>query len=201
MKPLYSILTLNLILTLAGIIVAAPVPEGNYEPAHKITKVWPKHSHTKVVPASKTEWVYPKSTDPPCTTSDTPPPIYTHSVYTPPSKPSPKPQPSTKKPTCEDGLVDISCESWPGDATWYDVGLGSCGWTNTRTDFVAALDYITMDNPANPNLNGLCGVFVTCIYEPEGGETRSVTVKVVDTCAGCVSFFPSIQSAYLLIHL
>ncbi|KAI0753801.1 RlpA-like double-psi beta-barrel-protein domain-containing protein-containing protein [Fomes fomentarius] len=72
-------------------------------------------------------------------------------------------------------------QSGAGDATFYTPGLGSCGHPNVETDFIAALDPTTMQNPANPNANPLCGRQV----QVTGPDGRTVMVTVADTCPGC----------------
>jgi hypothetical protein len=72
-----------------------------------------------------------------------------------------------------------------GDGTYYETGLGACGWTNVDTDMIAAIAHDTFDTypgytGANPNNNPICGKKVTAYY---GGN--SVTVTIVDRCAGC----------------
>ncbi|KAF2093818.1 hypothetical protein NA57DRAFT_80820 [Rhizodiscina lignyota] len=59
-----------------------------------------------------------------------------------------------------------------GQASWYEVGLGSCGVTNTDNDWVVAL-------PANERT---CGRKVK-IYQPGTQIVHHATV--VDTCPGC----------------
>ncbi|KAI8098571.1 RlpA-like double-psi beta-barrel-protein domain-containing protein-containing protein [Halteromyces radiatus] len=60
-----------------------------------------------------------------------------------------------------------------GSATFYEVGLGSCGKTNSDSEMVAALSADIMSKSK-------CGKSVN-IKSSKG----SVTVKVVDTCPGC----------------
>lgn len=69
---------------------------------------------------------------------------------------------------------------YTGDMTYYDVGLGSCGWTSSPSDSVVALSHLYMDNPANPNNNPLCGRTISISY---GG--KQTQAEVVDTCEGC----------------
>lgn len=64
--------------------------------------------------------------------------------------------------------------------TYYDVGLGSCGWTSTPNEDIVAVPHQMMSNGANPNNNPNCGKMVTIHY---GGKTKKA--KVVDTCGGC----------------
>ncbi|KAL9544889.1 hypothetical protein PS6_008535 [Mucor atramentarius] len=59
--------------------------------------------------------------------------------------------------------------SMSGDATYYSVGLGSCGDTNSDGEMVAALSEKLMGTGSN---GSYCG-------------GKSVTVKVVDSCPGC----------------
>lgn len=70
--------------------------------------------------------------------------------------------------------------AYNGDMTWYTPGLGSCGWTNVESDSVVALPVAMMNNPANPNVNPICGKPITISY---GGVTAQATI--VDTCWGC----------------
>ncbi|OBZ87831.1 Papain inhibitor [Choanephora cucurbitarum] len=70
--------------------------------------------------------------------------------------------------------------SFTGEGTYYAPGLGSCGWTNSESDMIAALNHGQMANGANSNNNPNCGRSVS-IQGPKG----SVTVKIVDTCPGC----------------
>ncbi|KAI8971686.1 RlpA-like double-psi beta-barrel-protein domain-containing protein-containing protein [Mycotypha africana] len=65
-----------------------------------------------------------------------------------------------------------------GDATYYSVGLGSCGHTNSDSEMVAALSSKLMGSGSK---GSYCGESIT--VESESG--KSVTVKVVDTCPSC----------------
>lgn len=66
--------------------------------------------------------------------------------------------------------------TYSGDGTWFDIGLGSCGQTNTDEELVAALNAPQMMNGANPNNNPMCGKQIK-ITNPANGKT--VTVKIV----------------------
>ncbi|KAI7884466.1 RlpA-like double-psi beta-barrel-protein domain-containing protein-containing protein [Mucor mucedo] len=68
-------------------------------------------------------------------------------------------------------LVARGSES--GQGTYYEVGLGSCGKTNTNSQMVAALSGSIMKS-------SYCGKSIT-VKGPNG----SVSLKVVDTCPGC----------------
>lgn len=105
------------------------------------------------------------------TTQQTPPP-----AYTPEPQPSPQPEPSQPS----GGSGSGSGEEYSGDITHYDVGLGSCGQTHSDSEAVVAIPEGMMNNPANPNLNPLCGQTITISY---GGQEH--TAEIVDTCGGC----------------
>ncbi|KAK5684738.1 hypothetical protein LTR17_027096 [Elasticomyces elasticus] len=67
-----------------------------------------------------------------------------------------------------------------GDITHYDVGLGSCGWTNDNDDDVVAIPHGMMNNGVNPNVNPRCGTYIIIRYL---GLNHSA--QIVDTCGGC----------------
>ncbi|KAI8640655.1 RlpA-like double-psi beta-barrel-protein domain-containing protein-containing protein [Parasitella parasitica] len=75
-----------------------------------------------------------------------------------------------------------SSGDYSGDATYYNTGLGSCGWTSKESELIVALNIGQMDNGANSNNNPNCGRSITAT-----GPKGSVTVKVVDTCPGCAN--------------
>lgn len=75
-----------------------------------------------------------------------------------------------------------------GDLTFYDVGLGACGGTNTDSDMICAASMLLYDGfdgytGANPNANPICGKQIAITY---GGKT--ITVTVVDRCVGCAEY-------------
>ncbi|KAI9443493.1 expansin family protein [Lactarius indigo] len=63
-----------------------------------------------------------------------------------------------------------------GRGTWYEPGLGNCGWTNNRNQLVVAMPKSLYDQNNGSN----CGQMVQISY---GG--KSVTAKMVDSCPGC----------------
>jgi len=69
---------------------------------------------------------------------------------------------------------------YTGDITYYDVGLGSCGWISTPDQTVVAIPHGMMNNGINSNNNPLCGTTITISYN---GRTHHA--KIVDTCGGC----------------
>ncbi|KNE72192.1 hypothetical protein AMAG_16678 [Allomyces macrogynus ATCC 38327] len=64
---------------------------------------------------------------------------------------------------------------YSGDATFYDVGLGSCGVTNSNGEQVVAVNAAQMNK-------ALCGTCVSLSYGNKQG-----CAKIVDTCPGCKS--------------
>ncbi|CAG8492821.1 8626_t:CDS:2 [Acaulospora morrowiae] len=72
---------------------------------------------------------------------------------------------------------------YSGDGTFYEVGLGACGITNTDDQLICALNYEMFD-PAtplnNPNKNPNCGKKIKICR-----GAREVIVTIYDRCAGC----------------
>lgn len=84
---------------------------------------------------------------------------------------------SKSKPIPTDGHV------YTGDLTYYEPGLGACGWTVSSSDAICAISekvYDTKTINGNPNNNAYCGrkILIT------RGSVQ-VEVKVVDRCTGC----------------
>ncbi|KAI9225850.1 MAG: riboflavin-aldehyde forming enzyme, partial [Piptocephalis tieghemiana] len=72
-----------------------------------------------------------------------------------------------------------------GQGTYYDVGLGSCGQTNSNSDMVAAMNAPQYDGGAGLTRragSSSCGKKL-CVSGPKG----QTTVTVVDKCPGCSS--------------
>jgi hypothetical protein len=70
-----------------------------------------------------------------------------------------------------------------GYLTWYEVGIGACGYTNQASDFVCAVSHTIFDSMAqgsNPNDNPICNSSIKLIHDEE-----SIDVSVVDRCVGC----------------
>ncbi|RAK72391.1 RlpA-like double-psi beta-barrel domain-containing protein [Aspergillus fijiensis CBS 313.89] len=82
----------------------------------------------------------------------------------------------------------VCSESSPcsGDITYYEVGLGSCGETNTDSEHVLALSHTIMQK-------SYCGKTVTINY---GGKTATGTI--VDTCMGCTEGSIDLSSSLFL---
>ncbi|KAG1052813.1 hypothetical protein G6F46_003519 [Rhizopus delemar] len=71
--------------------------------------------------------------------------------------------------------------SFSGKGTYYDVGPGSCGNTDTDSEMVVAINKSQMGNGANPNSNPHCNKRVKII----GSSGKACYARVVDTCPGC----------------
>ncbi|MFC9426341.1 RlpA-like double-psi beta-barrel domain-containing protein [Streptomyces sp. NPDC056987] len=69
-----------------------------------------------------------------------------------------------------------------GQATWYNTGLGACGWSNNDGELVVAISTALYGNYPNPNNSPQCGRQIRV-----NGPLGSVTVKVVDKCIGCAT--------------
>ncbi|KAK9448178.1 RlpA-like double-psi beta-barrel-protein domain-containing protein-containing protein [Limtongia smithiae] len=74
---------------------------------------------------------------------------------------------------------------YSGDGTYFSPGLGSCGETNSDTDYIVAISYILMDEAStgNSNTNPYCNKKITAYR-----DGKSVSVTVVDTCEGCAEY-------------
>ncbi|KAJ5634035.1 hypothetical protein N7528_001877 [Penicillium herquei] len=72
---------------------------------------------------------------------------------------------------------------YTGDLTYYDPGLGACGYTSTESESICAVSHILFDaasTGSDPNDNPLCGLKIRIRR-----DGQSVDVKVVDRCVGC----------------
>ncbi|CAG8654864.1 12315_t:CDS:1 [Dentiscutata erythropus] len=69
-----------------------------------------------------------------------------------------------------------------GEFTFYGVGLGACGKTNSDSELVCAIstDLFGSSPGGNSNKNPNCGRTITATF---GG--KSVDLTVVDVCEGC----------------
>jgi hypothetical protein len=75
---------------------------------------------------------------------------------------------------------------YTGELTYYDPGLGACGWKNSSTERVCAVSHLVFDavgTGTDPNQNILCGKKVRITRE--GKKNGTVEAVVVDRCEGC----------------
>ncbi|KAF7795163.1 hypothetical protein EIP86_006312 [Pleurotus ostreatoroseus] len=63
-----------------------------------------------------------------------------------------------------------------GRGTWFDTGLGACGWTNVNTDKIIAISSSIYGSGTN------CGQYIQ-ITNTANGKTAYGTVA--DSCPGC----------------
>ncbi|KAL1668947.1 Non-catalytic module family EXPN protein [Schizophyllum commune] len=83
-----------------------------------------------------------------------------------------------------------------GQATYYEVGEGACGWYSQDSEWVVALDSATYAG------GGHCGKTITMTATKEDGSTATGTATVVDECPSCAegsvdlspSFFQNFES-------
>lgn len=72
---------------------------------------------------------------------------------------------------------------YTGDLTYYDPGLGACGFTNSGSDAIVAVSHLVFDAVSvgsNPNANPLCGKKIRARR-----DNKSIDLTVVDRCTGC----------------
>lgn len=77
-----------------------------------------------------------------------------------------------------------SSESFTGDATFYNTGMGACGVQSQDSDMIVALaapDFDPTSPGGNPNKNSLCGTSILVSYK--GGP--EVACKILDRCPEC----------------
>lgn len=70
----------------------------------------------------------------------------------------------------------LTCYNTSGQATYFQTGLGACGWTSSDSDFIVAL------NEPMYQIDSHCGEKVA-IHNPAKGTWAVATV--VDECPGC----------------
>ncbi|KAL4077706.1 RlpA-like double-psi beta-barrel-protein domain-containing protein-containing protein [Scleroderma citrinum] len=72
-----------------------------------------------------------------------------------------------------------------GQGTFFNTGLGACGYVNSDSDHIAAVSVDLFNSypgydGVNPNNNPICGRQVIAHY-----EEKSTTVTIMDSCPGC----------------
>ncbi|KAF2847093.1 hypothetical protein T440DRAFT_457325 [Plenodomus tracheiphilus IPT5] len=80
-------------------------------------------------------------------------------------------------------------ETYTGDLTYYDPGLGACGIDSGDSEPVVAISHYTFDaaqTGSDPNQNPLCGRKIRARRVNEStGKSVSIDVTVIDRCTGC----------------
>ncbi|KAF2026321.1 hypothetical protein EK21DRAFT_74480 [Setomelanomma holmii] len=80
-------------------------------------------------------------------------------------------------------------ETYTGDLTYYNPGLGACGIASTDNDAVVAVSLHTFDavqTGSDPNQNPLCNRKIRATrVDGRTGKSVSIDVTVIDRCTGC----------------
>lgn len=74
--------------------------------------------------------------------------------------------------------ASVQKRSTSGRGTFYDVGMGNCGWQNSASEFVVALN--TAQYGSTSQVSGACGQTITVNYNGKSAQAR-----VVDSCPTC----------------
>jgi len=128
-----------------------------------------------VTPASTTstsDYVAPSPTSeyvPPTTTA-----VYSAPAYTTPASTYQSSTTTTEATSSATTAASLGSQTYSGDLTYYDVGLGSCGEYDTDDANVVALAEGMMDKSVD------CFREITITW---GSVTQ--VAKIVDTCPGC----------------
>ncbi|MCO5565433.1 hypothetical protein L7F22_019106 [Adiantum nelumboides] len=72
----------------------------------------------------------------------------------------------------------VQKRSTSGRATFYDVGMGNCGWSSSSNEYVVALN--TAQYGSTSQVSGACGQTITINY-----NGKSAQAKIVDSCPTC----------------
>ncbi|KAH7072523.1 RlpA-like double-psi beta-barrel-protein domain-containing protein-containing protein [Paraphoma chrysanthemicola] len=96
---------------------------------------------------------------------------------------------SAKKKGPQNLPLPNGAETYTGELTYYNPGLGACGIDSTDNDAVVAVSHYTFDavqTGSDPNQNPLCHrkIRATRVNE-KTGKSVSIDVTVIDRCTGC----------------
>lgn len=97
--------------------------------------------------------------------------------------------------------LPAGAETYTGDLTYYEPGLGACGITSTAEEDIVSISHFTYDavqTGSDPNQNPLCGRKVRAQRE-YNGKIVSIDLTVVDRCKFCLSLWPAVPQS-LVIH-
>ncbi|KAK4230262.1 putative allergen asp f7 protein [Podospora fimiseda] len=113
-----------------------------------------------------------------------PPPVETPKPVSTPAAPPPPPPPKpVETPASGGGGGSAPSGARTGDFTYYQVGLGACGWDDSgkdHTDNIVAISHIVMGTQSNGN--PYCGKSISV---SANGKTVQATVR--DKCMGCAA--------------
>lgn len=96
-------------------------------------------------------------------------------------------------PSGQNHPLPSNSQDFVGDLTYYEAGLGACGFTNGQEDDIVSISHYVFDaagsstdTGGNSNANPLCGKMLRASrFDTQYGEQRSADLKVVDRCTGC----------------
>ncbi|KAJ1930115.1 hypothetical protein IWQ60_000589 [Tieghemiomyces parasiticus] len=161
-------------------VIETPIDSSSSTPIAN-TEVIPITSSTEVAPPITSTVVQPiTSSNPPPVQVTTPAPVPTTTSTPPAPEPTtPAAEPTTPAPVYK---TTVPSGSHTGQGTFYNAGMGSCGWTSSDSELIGALSFPDMGQSANPNNNPNCGRMVSVT-----GPSGSVTIKIVDSCPGCAA--------------
>jgi expansin (peptidoglycan-binding protein) len=180
---------LSLVLALAGLVSAVPMPEVKVVYVTEYSTVYvdganPATPTNTIAIETGTVEPAPEQTEVAAETAST--------STVEPSTTSVSPKATSATSTTSTGTL-VPSGDFSGKGTYYDTGLGACGWTNQDSDYIVAVSHFLYEPETingNSNNNNLCGKMIRASY-----EGKSVDVKVVDECMGCaerdLDFSPS----------
>lgn len=113
-------------------------------------------------------------------------PVNVAPVPTPDNNETPAPAPSDTNPAPSNG--NSGGDTFTGELTYYDVGLGACGRQNGNGEMVAAASMLLYDGfngytGSDPNQNPICGKQAVIHF-----EGKEITVTIIDRCVGCAKY-------------
>ena len=76
--------------------------------------------------------------------------------------------------------LPLGSQSYTGDLTYYEPGLGACGKTSSDSDDIVSISHFTFDavsRGSDPNANPLCGHKIRAVRDGD-----SLDLTVVDRC-------------------
>ena len=152
--------------TSSSSVYVAPVPAYT-PPAETSTSVPPVYVAPAPVPTT--------SSEAPVYVAPAPAATSTSAAYVAPAPVST----SSSGPSSGECSAGSPCE---GDITYYEAGLGACGFTNDGSvDKIVALPHGLMGTQSNGN--PYCGRMITVKCTSTG---KTTTAKVMDKCMGCI---------------
>ncbi|KAL5518822.1 DAG7 [Sanghuangporus vaninii] len=152
----------------------APQPTSSAEPVAAVAASPSSSSSSTPAPSPETSSTPAPSPEPTTSTSEAPAPASTTSDSG-----------SSNSGGSNSNQPSFLVGTQTGQGTYYDIGLGACGITNSGDDRIAAVSHLLFDqfpgyDEVNPNSNPVCGKSITATY-----QGKSTTVTVTDRCVGC----------------